>query len=68
MISDTKKTNINLTYGRLKALNNSLSKEDRNNDKKLKFCLSIVENIKENLDKWINNCPFSMVNVIHPIS
>lgn len=68
MISDTRKTNINLTYGRLKALNNSLSKEDRNNDKKLKFCLSIIENIKENLDKWINNCPFSMVNVIHHIS
>lgn len=68
MISDTKKTNINLTYARLKALNNSLSKEDRNNDKKLKFCLSIVENIKENLDKWINNCPFSTDKVIRHIS
>lgn len=68
MITDTTKRHIDLAYQRLKELNNSLSENDRENNKKLKFCLSIVENIKENLDEWINNCPFSSDVVISYIS
>ena len=64
MISDTKKTNINLIHDQLKELNNSLPEKDINNDKKLKFCLSIVEDINKNLDEWNNNCPFSIENLI----
>ena len=63
MISDTKK-NINLIYNQLKALNYSLPEEKRNNDKKLKFCFSIVEDINKNLDEWNNNCPFSIEKLI----
>lgn len=68
MLTDITRRHIDLTYQRLQELNNSLSENDRENDKKLKFCLSIVENIKENSDEWINNCPFSTGIVISYIS
>ena len=68
MIPNTKKRNINLIYNQLKELHNSLSEKDRNNDNKLNFCLSIVENIKENSDEWINNCPLSIERFISYIS
>ncbi|SNV77484.1 hypothetical protein [Haemophilus pittmaniae] len=68
MLTDITRRQIDLTYQRLQELNKSLSEQDRKNNKKLKFCLSILENIKENLDKWINNCPFSTDKVISHIS
>lgn len=68
MLTDITRRHIDLTYQRLQELNKSLSEQDRENNKKLKFCLSIVENINENLDEWIKNCPFSTDIVIHYIS
>ena len=65
MIPDTKKRNINLIYDKLKAVNNLLPEGDINNDNKLKFCLSILANINEDSDEWINSCPFSIGNFIH---
>ncbi|THA08938.1 hypothetical protein D3M78_06885, partial [Rodentibacter pneumotropicus] len=68
MITEITRKNIELAYQRLKELNNSLPEKDRENNKKLRFCLSIIENINENLDEWINNCPFSTDIVISYMS
>lgn len=45
------------TLMRLKEYQNSLSTS--NIDKKLKFCLSILESFHEHYENWIRSCPYS---------
>ena len=66
MLTDITRRHIDLTYQRLQELNKSLSEQDRENNKKLKFCLSIVENMRDSgvsrMDKLMDLLSSNILN------
>ncbi|OOH86552.1 hypothetical protein BMT54_10370 [Pasteurellaceae bacterium 15-036681] len=62
------KEQLSFVLSKLQEYSKSLSEEDSPNAHKSKFCISILENIEEEYDEWVNSCPFSMENVSEYIS